>query len=140
MAASQWLSETIIVLEPHAFRRKMGGAEDGMLTVKVEPRTGRAVDAHDATMQPGELLDERQADAGPFVGARTRAFDAMKALEQPRQLVRRDAPTPVSRTRSSTWSPSARKATATMLPPSKVNLKALDSRLSTTFSHMSRST
>ena len=47
-------------------------------------------------------------------------------------------PVPVSRTVSTACPPSARTATA--ISPSKVNLKALETRLRTIFSHMSRST
>ena len=47
-------------------------------------------------------------------------------------------PVPVSATVRTAESPSCR--TATVMPPSKVNLTALESRLRTTFSHMSRST
>ena len=47
-------------------------------------------------------------------------------------------PTPVSRTESSA-NPS-RSSSSTVTPPSSVNLKAFDRRLSTTFSHMSWST
>src|SRR3954447_7722709 len=49
-------------------------------------------------------------------------------------------PIPVSRTRSSAALPSADGATETSIVPSKVYFKALDTKLSTTFSHMSRST
>ena len=49
-------------------------------------------------------------------------------------------PTPVSRTINSAARPSADGARLTAISPSNVNLKALESRLSTIFSHMSRST
>ena len=38
-----------------------------------------------------QLLHQRQPDAGAFVGAPVGAFDPMEALEQPRQLVRRQS-------------------------------------------------
>ncbi len=47
-------------------------------------------------------------------------------------------PVPVSCTRSSARAPAARRVTR--MSPSKVNLKAFESRLRTIFSHMSRST
>jgi len=47
-------------------------------------------------------------------------------------------PVPVSRTPSSTRGPARRRATS--MRPARVNLKALDRRLRTTFSHISRST
>jgi hypothetical protein len=42
-------------------------------------------------MQLDQLLHQRQPDAGAFEGAALRAFDAMEAVEQARQLVQRDA-------------------------------------------------
>ena len=47
-------------------------------------------------------------------------------------------PIPVSVTASTTASPS--RSSATVIPPVNVNFSALDSRLSTTFAHISRST
>ena len=67
-----------------------------------------------------------------------RVLHAMEALEHAAAGRLRRMPTPVSLTRSSTRSPRARSATA--ISPSKVNLNALESRLRTIFSHMSRST
>ena len=37
-----------------------------------------------AMMQPDQLHDQRQSNAAAFVRAALLAFDAMKALEQPR--------------------------------------------------------
>src|SRR6185436_9725932 len=44
-----------------------------------------------ADVQVRELLDEREADARPLVRPRPRLANAMEALEEPRQLVLRDA-------------------------------------------------
>ncbi len=49
-------------------------------------------------------------------------------------------PVPVSRIVSSAARPSADRPTTTAISPSKVNLKAFESRFRTTFSHISRST
>ena len=38
-----------------------------------------------------QLLDDRKADAGPAVGSVTRLLDAIEALEDAIQIVRRDA-------------------------------------------------
>ena len=68
-----------------------------------------------------------------------RTLDAVEALEQSRQLVRRDAGAGVAHRRAR----HARRragAALTAISPSNVNLKALESRLRTIFSHMSRST
>ena len=51
-------------------------------------------------MQLDQFLDQRQTDAGALVGARLRAFDAMKTLEQARQLVRRRRRCPCPRPRA----------------------------------------
>ncbi len=48
---------------------------------------GSTLDLNLAPMQPHELLNQRKPDAGALVAARTRAFDAMKALEETRQLL-----------------------------------------------------
>ena len=90
-------------------------------------------------MQLDQLLHQRQADAGALVRAAARALDAVEALEQARQLVRRDADAGVADRQFQRASPSlARSATA--ISPSNVNLKAFESRLRTIFSHISRST
>ena len=57
-----------------------------MRTVKVLPRPSVLGDLDRAAVQPDKLLHEREADAGAFVGAPARAFDAMEALEQAGQL------------------------------------------------------
>ena len=42
-------------------------------------------------MKPHEFMDEREPDAGAFVGAPDLTLDAMKAVEEARDLMRRDA-------------------------------------------------
>ena len=46
--------------------------------------SGLALDFDRAAVSGRQLLDQRESDAGAFVRARLRAFDAMKALEQSR--------------------------------------------------------
>ena len=85
-----------------------------------------------------QLLHQREADAGAFVGSAAGALDAggsaRRAAASPRAECRcrcrdrqLDAVVP-------------RRASATAIVPSKVNLKAFESRLRTIFSHISRST
>src|SRR5688572_1071953 len=55
-------------------------------------REGRSLpqftrDLHPAAVQPHELLYECESDARAFVGTAVRSLDAVKALEEPRQLV-----------------------------------------------------
>ena len=50
-----------------------------------------AVDGDPAAVQPDQLLHQREPDAAAFDAAAAGAFDAMKAFEQPRQLLRRNA-------------------------------------------------
>jgi hypothetical protein len=42
-------------------------------------------------VQPGQLLHQREANARAFVGSPFRTLHPVKALEQPRQLIRRNA-------------------------------------------------
>ena len=60
------------------------------------PLSDLARDLDRAAVQLHELLHERQADAGALVRAPVRRFDAVKALEQARQLLLGDADTRVS--------------------------------------------
>ena len=55
-----------------------------------------AVDGDPAAVQPDQLLHQREPDAAAFDAAAAGAFDAMKAFEQPRQLLRRNAGTGVA--------------------------------------------
>ena len=64
---------------------------NGIRTRNVVPSPGSLVASIVAAVQLHELLHEREADAGAFVRAALRAFDAVEALEQPRQLVLRHA-------------------------------------------------
>ena len=47
-------------------------------------------------MQPGEFLDQREPDAGAFMGAAVLALDPLKALEQPGHLAFADSDSGVS--------------------------------------------
>ena len=67
------------------------------------------------------------------------SLDPVEPLEQPGQLLRRRRRCRCRAT-VSTATPVLRRAAATVIRPSKVNFSALESRLRTTFSHMSRST
>ena len=96
-----------------------------------------AFDAHGAAVQPRQLLDQREADAGAFVGAPARALDPVEAVEEARQLARGDADAGVPHGELDGWSTCAK---GDGMAPSKVNLKALERRLRTIFSHISRST
>ena len=69
-----------------------------------------------------------------FVAAAACAFDALEALEDPRQLLGGDARARVAH-RELERSPGARRLTP--ISPSNVNLNAFESRLRTIFSHMS---
>ncbi len=90
-------------------------------------------------MEADQLADQRQTDAAAFEAAAAGAADAMEALEQVRAARPAGMPVPVSRTVSTATAPprGGRRSRST---PSRVNLKALESRLRTTFSHISRST
>src|SRR4029453_12333904 len=62
--------------DPHLEHRAVGGA---------------ALRRRFAAVQVRELLDQCEADACTLVRARPRLADAMEALEEPRQLVLRNA-------------------------------------------------
>ena len=91
-----------------------------------------------AAVQLDQLLHQRQPDAAAFVGAAPRVLDPVEPLEQPGHLLGGDARAGVPHPQFGAASPARRSVTA--ISPSKVNLKALESRLRTIFSHMSRST
>ena len=69
--------------------------------------------------------------------ARERASSTRWKRSKSRSWSLRAIPMPVSATTSRAQSPSA--STVTAIPPSKVNLRALERRLSTTLAHISRS-
>ena len=71
-------------------------------------------------------------------GCAPRALDPVEPLEDVRQLGRRGCRCRCRGPSARTASPAGRSVTA--ISPSKVNLNALDRRLRTIFSHMSRST
>ena len=110
----------------------------GMVTVNVVPRPSVLCDGDAAAVQPYQLLHEREADAGAFVRPRARVLHAVEPLEHARQVGCGNADAGVAH---ATARP-GRRATrsATVMSPSNVNLNAFESRLSTIFSHMSRST
>ena len=104
-------------------------------------RAALADDAVDRRTEPpcsrDQLLHQREADARALVGAargpatrwkRSKSFGSSSA----------GMPVPVSRTVSSKCDAGSRSLTS--ISPSKVNLKALETRLRTIFSHISRST
>ena len=88
-------------------------------------------------MQRRELGDEREPDARALVGARARVDHAMEALEQPLLLGGRDADARVGH--DELGDVPVRVRPTTVMPPSKVNLSALETRLRTTFAHISLS-
>ncbi len=90
-----------------------------------------------AAVQPDEFLDQRQADSAALGGAGLGGLDPVEPLEEPGHLGGRDADAGVGDAEDRV---AAVAATRTVIDPSKVNFSALDSRLRTTFSHMSRST
>ncbi len=88
-------------------------------------------------MQLDDLLDERQPDAAALMRPAPGVFNAMEPLEKPGELFGGNAGTGVPHSKldaKRTW------LIVTAISPSKVNLKALETRLRTTFSHMPRST
>ena len=81
--------------------RQMRAAPAGCVTVEGAASAEHALRSTVAAMQAHQFLHQRQADAGAFLGAAALALDAVEALEQARQLLRGECPTPVSRTVSS---------------------------------------
>ena len=65
---------------------------------------------------------------------------AVEPLEQPRQFGLRNADAGVADDQLGAVAGPRELSSSTAIPPSKVNLKALERRLRTIFSHMSRST
>ena len=96
-----------------------------------------ALHPHRSTVQLDQFLHQSQSDATAFVSAAARIFDAVKTVKQ-RGSSCGGIPTPVSRTRQFDIVPRPRLKRRRF--PSKVNLKALEIRLRTIFSHMPRST
>ena len=86
---------------------------------------GSALGANLPAVQAHKLVDECQPDSRALVGAGTRALDSVEAFEDARTV--------------STARPSAAR-NRTSIAPSRVYLNALETRLRTIFSHMSRST
>ena len=124
---------------PRAGRRAGARCPSGSLTVNVVPAPELARDADRAAVELDEIAHQREPDPGALVRARRRPLDAMEALEHPRELVRRRCPVPVSATSSSTACVAIVQGDRGP-SPSSVNFSALERRLRTIFSHMSRST
>ena len=74
----------------YSFGRQMGGPERHPHD-EFRPVLRLAGDPDGAAVQPDELLDQRQPDAGPLEGAAALTLDAMKPFEDPIELVRRNA-------------------------------------------------
>ena len=89
-------------------------------------------------MQLDQFLHEREPDSAAFLGAPARTFDAVEAVEQPRDLTRQVYPFRYRARSVALRRPTSRNETS--ISPSNVNLKALEMRLRTIFSHISRST
>ena len=96
-----------------------------------------ALDGDGSAMHLDEFLHERKADSAAFVAAAAGSFDAAEALKQMGSSCS-GTPVPVSRTVSS--APVSSLEIETRISPSNVAFRALERRLSTTFSHISRST
>ena len=96
-----------------------------------------AFDAYGTAVELDQILDKGETDAGAFKGAACCALDPVETFKDVWEFLE-EMPMPVSETVNSTSSPASCKEMA--MVPSKVNLKALDRRLRTIFSHMPRST
>ena len=92
---------------------------------------------HMTLVQFDQFLDQRKADARPFMCAPARTFDTMEPVEDS-GTSDSGMPVPVSLMRTTANAPSAN--TSILRPPSSVNLKAFETRLRTIFSHISWST
>ena len=92
--------------------------------MKVVPWPSWLSHADRAAVQPDQLLHQRQADAAALVGAGRAPRDPVEALEQVRQLVRRDAGAGVG-ARSAAARSAGRGQRTVDRRRSKVNLRAL---------------
>ena len=97
-----------------------------------------AFHSNGAPVQPDKFLHEGQPDPGPFKGTALEIPYAMKSLEYLRQLRWRNADARIGDAQNGVTAAFLRSCTVTV--PCKVNLNAFDSRFSTIFSHISRST
>ena len=91
-----------------------------------------------AAVQLHQFLHQGQPDAAAFVGRPRGTFDAVEPLEKPGQLLGGDADAGVPHAQLGRSGPPA--AARPRSRPRSVNLKALETRFRTIFSHMSRST
>ena len=119
-------------------RRGRWAVPSGMRTVNSVPLAERARRADGAAVQGDEFAHQREADARALVRAPGRALDAMEALEDALEILRRQCR---RRCRARAARHGRRRPrSATRIEPWNVNLNAFDSRLRTIFSHISRST
>jgi hypothetical protein len=91
-------------------------------------------------MRLDQFLHQSKADPAALDGTSARALDAPEAIEQMRQFFGRYPGTGVAYRHFRAIRASAEVRVSTTISPSKVNLKAFDSRFRMIFSHMSRST
>ena len=91
-----------------------------------------------AAVQGGQLVHQRQADAGALARAGGRPRHPVEALEQVRQLVGDDPDAGVGHAQHEPRR--RRRAARRRCPPTNVYFTALASRLTTTFSHIRGST
>ena len=100
-------------------------------------RPQNAFGCNGAAEQLEQLLHQCQADSAAFVHARVGALHPVKPFEKPRHFRCRNAR---SRVTDNECSDAPVCRIETVISPSNVNFRALDNRLSTTFSQISRST
>ena len=86
---------------------------------KCRPVTFEAFDGDRATVQTHQFLHQRQADAGPFLGARPNALYLVEALEDARLLLRRNTDPRVADLELHGWR-SSECRTTTRISPSNV--------------------
>ena len=91
-----------------------------------------------AAVQLHQLVHQGQADAGALDRARAGVLHPAEPLEDVGERVGRDAAPGIAHGQGDAARPAV--LSATRISPSKVNLKALETRFRTIFSHMSRST
>ena len=90
-----------------------------------------------STMELDEFGHKRKADTGALLASSARALNPVEALENMWQFMIRNACSGILDRERGMFTPRTR---VTVTLPSKVYLRALESRLKTTFSHISRST
>ena len=111
----------------------------GRRRVKVVPCPSRERDEDLAVLRLGEVLHDREAEAGAAEVARARLVDAVEALEDRAPGRASGMPMPVSLTSMRTQSGREPDTATSMRPPGSLYLMALSSRLSSTCSSARRS-